>query len=349
MHDLSTRSYRSLAAGSLLAMATTGCLSGENIDLGRDLDANGEPPPSASAEADSSEVQDQSLAAVIRARAGTLCAGSCEALSVHATGGGGAYTYHWDDDAGDGADAEEVCPSTTTTYSVDVGSAVSDIMANASLTITVVACDAGAPGSSPDAGGAQPGADQDAETAPVEGPCVSNPSFDGPPVTGPVGPSGTPPTTTPPDWQTCMGYPTVDPIVSPLPALDGKTYVGLPVGSGMFQDVTSSLGQTLCAPLEPGVEYSFCIDVAVAFTGAMATPGTPPPQLEIYGGNSPCDAPTLLWTSPPITSADSWTKDCPDFFVTAPMTNIVLVPTQGAGPGTGSWSYVIIDNIVGGS
>jgi hypothetical protein len=350
MRTHSTRSYGWTAAG-VIALAGAGCLSGENIDLGHNLDASAPSTPPASSDAGSSQVQDQPLGAQIRvAPRGTICAGQCVQLSVVPTGGGGSYMYHWGEgeDGGDDAGPIDVCPVTTTTYSVIVSAAESDIVANATLTITVVACDAGAPDSTADAGGTQPTGAQDADT-PVEPLCVPNPSFDGVATTGPVGPPGSPATTTPPQWQACEGYPSVDPAESPLPLEDGKSNVGLPVGTGTFSDFTSSLGTTLCNPLEPGVEYYFCVDVAVAFNDAVVPPGFSPPTLQIRGGTSACDQSVPLWTSPPITSTASWTKDCANFFSPQPVSNIVLVPSETAAAGTSSWSYVIVSDIVGGS
>jgi hypothetical protein len=351
MRSPSNRRYLRPAAVALIALAGAGCLSGENLDLGHDLDASTRSNPSAATEAGSSQVQDQSLTAQISidpSTTGTICAGTCVQLQVIAMGGGGSYSYKWEDDAGAGAGPEQVCPATTTTYSVFVTAAASDIGANATFTITVVPCDGGAPGSA-DSGATVPSA-LDAETAPTPL-CIQNPSFEGATVTGPVGPPGTPPTTTPPDWQACMGTPTVDPTLSTQPVQNGKSYVGLPVGAGTLSGFTSSLGTTLCSPLEPGVEYSFCVDVAVAFPSATVPQGFPAPMLQLWGGpggTSACDASELLWTSPPITNTTSSTKDCGTFFLmtSEPVSNIVLEPTVSAVVGTGVWSYVIIDNIV---
>jgi hypothetical protein len=232
---------------------------------------------------------------------------------------------------------------------VIVGTTDSEVGATASITIAVVPCDAGASGSAPDSEAPSPGSNsRDAETAPVEGLCVTNPSFEGASVTGSVT-QGVPQTALPTDWQACMGDPTVDPTVSPLPAETGKSYVGLPVGSGMFADLTASLGTTLCATLEPGVEYSFCIDVSVAFSGTPPQ-DAPTPTLQLWGGTSPCNQGELLWTSAPISNTDALAKVCANFFLPAAseaITNIVLVPSVAAATGTGLWSYVIVDDIVG--
>jgi hypothetical protein len=342
MRNLATPTYGRLAAGGVIALAAAGCLSGEDIDLGRNLDASARSTPTS--EGGPSPGLDQSLRAMIEAPMGTVCAGGCVPLSGWATGGGGSYTYTWGQDAGEGQGPIEVCPATTTTYDLAVASPTSDVMATASLTITVIACDGGEPNPMVDAGDPQATAPPDAATTPV---CISNPSFEGPVATGPVGPSGLPQTTTPQGWEACSGTPSVDPTVSPLPALNGKSYIGLPVGTGTFTDSTSSLGTALCSTLQPGVEYSFCINLGVAFTGA-AVPQTPlAPSLEIWGGTGPCDKAEKLWTSPAITLANSWMNNCANFFPLYPDTNIVLVPTETTVTGTSSLSYVIVDNIVG--
>jgi hypothetical protein len=344
MRAVSPRSRRWRVVGTLAAAGAAGCLTGEDLTLGHDVDA------SARVEGGSPAVQDESLGASIETppgTTGTICAGQCVPLHAAATGGDGSYTYTWDDDAGgsEGPD-NDVCPTTTTTYSVIVGTTASEVGATASLTITVIACDAGGSGSAPDSEAPSPtSSSQDAETAPG-GVCVTNPSFEGATVTGTVTP-GVPPTAVPMDWVACMGDPTVDPTLSPLPAETGGSFVGLPVGSGMFADVTASLGTTLCATLQPG-EYSFCIGVGVAFSGAPPQ-DAPAPVLQIWGGsspNSPCDKEKLLWTSDPISNTDAWAKVCPSFFATEAITNIILVPTVAATIGTGLLSYVIVDDIV---
>jgi hypothetical protein len=353
MRSPSNRRYLRPAAVTLIALAGGGCLSGEDLDLGHDLDASTQSNPHATTEGGSPQVQDQSLTASISIDplTETICAGSCVELQVYAMGGGGSYSYKWEDDAGTGAGPDQVCPATTTTYSVFVTAPASDVGANATCMITVVPCDGGAPGSATDSGAAMPtGALDDAQTAPTPL-CIQNPSFEGATVTGPVGPPGTPPTTTAPDWQACKGTPTVDPTVGTLPVPNGKSYVGLPVGAGTLSGFTSSLGTTLCSPLEPGVEYSICVDVAVAFPSATVPQGFPAPMLQLWGGTegtSACDESELLWTSPPITNTTSSTKDCGTFLLTTsdPVSNIVLEPIVSAVVGTGAWSYVIIDNIV---
>ena len=136
--------------------------------------------------------------------------------------------------------------------------------------------------------------------------------------------------------------------MSLLPANEGKSYVGLPVGSGTFSDLTSSIGTTVCSPLQPGVEYSFCVDLGVAVGAVTAPEEVPAPDLELWGGTNPCELGELLWTSPAITNADSWSKECASFFPTQAISNIVLVPSVPMATGMGSWSYVIVDNIVAG-
>jgi hypothetical protein len=138
-----------------------------------------------------------------------------------------------------------------------------------------------------------------------------------------------------------------------LPASDGKSYVGLSVGSVGPSNMTEAIGTTLCAPLRAGVHYSFCLDLGIGVQGIMIPPGVLPPVLppvlQIWGGGSPCGQDELLWTSPAITNGDSWARVCGGFVPSATRTNLVLTPAEGgAMVGAGSWSYVIVDHLVAG-
>jgi hypothetical protein len=133
-----------------------------------------------------------------------------------------------------------------------------------------------------------------------------------------------------------------------LPAVDGGTYVGLAVGSGAFSAVTASIGTQLCAPLQPGTRYSFCIDVGIGVQGVMATPptpGAPAPSLEVWGGTSACAQTALLWTTPSIVNNDSWTVDCGTFTPNESLAYLTLVPVEQSTGGAGASSYVIVDHI----
>jgi hypothetical protein len=238
-----------------------------------------------------------------------------------------------------GDEAGPVCPTTSTVYSVSVWSNASDIMAIGSLTINVVPCDDGSTPPTPDASTTtQPTANPDAAiTTQAQSLCVSNPMFEASQTTGPTSPGGTTTaTTTPPDWQTCgTGLPTIDPSVSPLTSENGRSFVALPVGTGMFSYLTASIGTTLCEPLQAGVEYSFT--------------SAPSPTLQLWGGTSACNEAELLWTSSAITNVTSWVNQCATIFPAQTITDIVLVPTEGtAVAGVASWSYVFVDEIVPG-
>lgn len=348
MRAVSPRSFCWRIVGSLAAAGAAGCLTGQNLSLGHDVDGSVPALPPATVEGGSPAVQDESLGATIKAPpTGTICLGQCVTLQAQATGGesSSTYTYTWNQDAGaDAGPSIVVCPVATTNYEVIVGTTASELGATASVTIMVdPSCDAGASGSAPDSEAPPMSNSLDAETTPG-GICVSNPSFEGATVTGPIT-SGVPPTAVPMGWVACTGDPTVDPTLSPLPAETGKSFVALPVGSGMFADLTASLGTTLCATLQAGVEYSFCIGVSVAF-GDEPPQDAPAPSLRLWGGSSSCDKGEVLWTSDPISNTDAWLQICPSVFPTEEITNIVLEPMLPSTTGTGVFSYVIIDDIV---
>src|ERR1700677_2905693 len=154
MRAVSPRSFCWRIVGALTAAGAAGCLTGENLSLGRDVDASAQALPPATVEGGSPAVQDESLGASIKAPPnGTICLGQCVPLQAQATGGesSSTYTYRWNQDAG--ADEEPnitVCPMTTTNYEVIVGTTTSELGATASITIVVAPCDAGASGSAPD-------------------------------------------------------------------------------------------------------------------------------------------------------------------------------------------------------
>jgi hypothetical protein len=337
LHDLGAYG---LGVGLAATCALCACVTNEGVDLGHNVAAG---TPSASLD-DASFTDDGGAAlmsAAITATKGTVCAGECADLVATASGGRAPYSYAWGQGLGEGAGPKVVCPAATETYSVIVGSVNSEEQSTASATITVVACDAGAVAPpSRDAG--QGAADAGATF------CVPNPSFEGPTMVGTSGPPGVAPTAAPPQWQVCMGTPDVDPSVSLLPASDGKSYVGLAVGS-MGPSSTEAIGTTLCEPLRAGAQYSFCLDLGLGVLGLMNPPGVLSPVLQIWAGGAPCSQDELLWTSPPITNNDSWKKVCGSFVPSQSRTNLVLVPAEGgATVGAGALSYVIVDDIVAG-
>jgi hypothetical protein len=111
---------------------------------------------------------------------------------------------------------------------------------------------------------------------------------------------------------------------------------------------TEAIGTTLCQPLTANTQYSFCLDLGLGVQGLMNPPGALSPVLQIWGGSSPCSQDELLWTSPPITNMDSWTRVCGGFVPSQERATIELIPAQGGAPIGAGFSYVDIDNIVAG-
>ncbi len=331
------------------------CLPGEDVDLGRNIEASASELVDASAGGDSQAIGAPTtpgvLTAGISAQRGTICAGDCVDLLATALGGQGPFAYSWGQDLGQGRGPKTVCPLASTTYSVMVSSLTSEQQATASLPITVVACDAGTMPAQGDAGITAPGPDSGASPARSTALCVPNPSLEGPPTIGMTGPPGTTPTGAPPQWQVCKGAPDVNPSLCLVPPAAGTSYEGMAVGTGSLAYMTASIGTTLCSPLVAGTLYSFCLDLGIGVRGVMAplTTGAPAPALQIWGGLTPCNQDALLWTSPPITNTDSWTEVCGTFVATQALSTISLLPSEGASPiGPGTWSYVIADDIVAG-
>jgi hypothetical protein len=327
---------------ALAVLASLGaCAVNQSVDLGHNVEA-GTGGPSMDL-LDGAVPDDGSLplmSAAINATTGTICAGTCATLVATANGAAGPYSFTWGQDLGEGA-TKKVCPAATEMYSVTVGSASTEEQSTASATITVVACDGGAVPPPPSDGG---------QGTPVgtDSLCVPNPSFEGQTAIGMSGPPGVPATAAPPQWQVCQGTPDINPSVSLLPASDGKTYVGLAVEGMLASSTTEAIGTTLCQPLTAGSQYSFCLDLGLGVQGLMNPPNIPSPVLQIWGGSSPCSLDELLWTSPPITNADSWTRVCGGFVPSQRRTTIVLIPAQAGTPIGAGFSYVDIDHIVDG-
>jgi hypothetical protein len=353
---MKARSYVPRAATALATAGALGaCLTGEIVDLGRNLE--GGVPSLANTGLDATLLSEGGapiFSAAISATMGTICEGACVELLATASGLPGPYAYQWGQGLGTGAGPKPVCPVATTTYSVTVSPTTSEQQSTASAMIVVVACDSGtspAPPPPHDAGGPAP-PPSDSGGPPTAALCVSNPSFEGTPTIGTNIPPGIPPTAAPPQWQVCLGDPDIDPSLSLLPASDQKTYVGLAVGTGTFSNMAESLGTTLCAPLQAGTHYSFCIDLAIGIQGVTSVappPGSPTPTLQIWGGKSACSQDELLWTSQPITNRDAWMRVCGTFVPSQTLSNISLLAALGASvTGPGTLSYVIADHIVPG-
>jgi hypothetical protein len=351
MHRLGYPSALQRLAGGLGASGVlAACLSSQDIDLGRNVDASSLVAVDAATFSDDGGGSLPS--ASITPAKKTICSGECVSLTAQASGGSGPYTFFWDQGLGEGPGPKSVCPAASTTYAVSVGSVGNEQQVTRYAVIMVVACDAGlppppsdsgVPPPPPDAGGGPPDAGASL--------CIMNPSFEGSPMIGISGPPGFQATAAPPQWQVCLGDPDVDPnpMVSTVPASDGNTYVGLEVRSLGFSNSDESVGDTLCAPLVAGAHYAFCIDLGIASTALPNVPGTLPPVLQIWGGKAPCKEDELLWASPQITNKDSWMKFCGSFVPSQALSNLVLIPAAGGtmlGPGQGS--YVIVDHIVPG-
>jgi hypothetical protein len=353
----SSRYESTYARGSALALALVlegaggiGCLSGEDVDLGRNVDA-GATTAGLALDAAASDGRASLISAAITATSGTICQGACVELFATASGGTSPYTFSWGQDLGEGPGPKSVCPVASATYSVVASASSVEQESTASTMITVVACDSGL-AAAPD--GAESRTDGSGGPASAESICVSNPSFEGTTMIGMSGPpgSGLPSTAAPPDWDVCLGSPDIDPSESLLPPSDGMSYVGLAVGSGTFSAATESIGTTLCSALQVGTEYSFCLDLGIGVRGVTlpgpAPPG-PSPTLQIWGGGSPCNQEELLWTSPQITNTDSWTRVCGSFVPSQALSGLSLVPALASTTlEPGSLSYVIVDHMVAG-
>jgi hypothetical protein len=340
-----------VVASLAIAASVGACLTSGNVDLGRNVDSGspGLVGPNVDGAA-SADATSPFLVGGLSVTMGTICRGVCVQIYASSFGAPGPYTYAWGQALGEGPGPKTVCPLATTTYSVVVSSSSTGQQSTPSATITVVDCDGGPPPQ--DASGSNPPTDSGPGPSTSASLCLTNASFEGTPAYGTSGPPGIPATAAPPGWQVCLGDPDIDPIVSLVPASNGKTYVGLTVGTGTFAATTAeSVGTTLCAPLKAGTLYSFCVDVAIGVQGVMVTPpgpGTPGPTLEFWGGKSACSQDELLWHSPPITNHDVWTTDCGTFVPSQDLSGLSLIPAQASASGPGSLSYVIVDNIVPG-
>jgi hypothetical protein len=340
---------RRAAVGCALAAAS--CISGESVDLGRNMlsaDAGARDAGSAGLDA-----PPELLGATVVAVPAAICAGGCADLTATITGGIDPETYAWDHGLGSGPGPEHVCPTFTTTYSLTVTSGQAQVTASA--TIAVNECDASV--SSP-----PPPTDAGASDASIGSPalCVDDPSFEGTPAIGTPGggPTNLAATAAPPGWKVCAGDPDINPLVSAMPASDGLTYIGMTLAP--FSTGTESEGTALCAPLEAGQTYPFSIDVAMAGTlspqlpppgsTGSTTPSVLPVVLQIWGGRTECGKDELLWTSQDISKPGAWVRFCDAFVPSQPLSYLRLVPAAGSSPfGPGQWSYLLVDHLVPGA
>jgi hypothetical protein len=235
------------------------------------------------------------------------CAGDCATVQAVGVGGNPPYTFAWED--GSTRATRQVCPSSSTRYSVkvtDTGStgelARAPQTAGAQVTADVLTCP------SPDAGG-------------DSGTCaggLQNLSLEGTPTSGALTLWNLP------SWQQC-GTPYGGPpevlnasvpffllnAYPPAPA-DGSTYVGIQVSyvcnGGLCP---GGVGQTLCSPIGAGQSQSYRLDARMLPTSDA---GPNSAELQIFGGDTACCGDTtcsgapLLWTSPPLTT--SWATYC---------------------------------------
>lgn len=161
----------------------------------------------------------------------------------------------------------------------------------------------------------------------------NNPSFEGPANAH----------QTPGPWSTCMSGQTPD--TQPgnwgvsLPPTNGSTYLGLihQASTGWQEGAT----QLLASPLIAGTAYTFNIDLA---NSSSTTGGIQPGcgECQIWGGFSPCDKNTLLWSSGNITPYDTWQTHTVSFTPTQTFTYILI---QVFSLGCSDGPYILVDNI----
>jgi hypothetical protein len=234
------------------------------------------------------------------------CSDHCATVEAVGTGGNPPYTFSWDD--GSTAAMRNLCPTSTTSYSVKVTDKAGGgelghpaETAQAGVMVDVPSCpDGGVPdGSASDSGRPDGGAPDGSA-----GLCIANPSFEGAAKTQGI---DTPP------WANCTstGFDTaiIDPTMPPgtlrtFPApSDGSTYLALSTTYTFGNGVGGIVTGPLCAPMRAGTTYSLKVDLA---NGSGA--GLTPTSLQILGGASSCDMEEILWTSP--VPGTTWSTFC---------------------------------------
>ena len=156
---------------------------------------------------------------------------------------------------------------------------------------------------------------------------VINPSFEGTPQ----------PHVTPAPWSTCGVTPDTQPGqwgVNLAPS-NGSSYVGFVQGGANWLEGAS---QQLSGNMIANVTYTFTIDLATtSSSGGGINPGSIC-GINVYGGNSICNAGSLLWSSPLIAHT-SWQTYTVTF---TPSQNFSHVYFRIYGAYLG---YVLVDNI----
>jgi hypothetical protein len=258
------------------------------------------------------------------------CSGSCAEVQAVGTGGYLPYTFKWDD--GSTTATRQVCPMSSTSYSVKVtDTGTSGELARPAETVqvplaaNVIACPDGGSVSGGDGGG---------------GFCVADPSFEGTP-TPTLSTStniGAPP------WVACVpsgaGFPNAAIVTGNEssgigagtfpPASDGATYLSMNVSANaVFATGIGDVSGPLCEPLHSGVTYSLMVDLASYLPSASYTALS---SLEILGSTASCSQGRLLWSSPP--AAPTWKTYCATFTPSEETTYLGLTGSLESDAGT---------------
>jgi hypothetical protein len=249
------------------------------------------------------------------------CPGDCATVEAVGTGGNPPYTFSWDD--GSTAATRKLCPTSTTSYSVQVtdtaaGGELGRPAETAQAGLTAVVLSSCPDGGVPEGGASDSGV-PDVGTQDGSGAlCVANPSFEG--MAEAQGVDATP-------WTNCTATgvdtaiidPTSPGLLQTFPApSDGSTYLALSASYGPGTGFSGIVFEPLCATMRAGRSYSLKVDLANS-NGV----GLTPTSLQILGGTTSCDMEETLWTSP--VAGTTWTTYC-----------ATLTPTN-------DWSYLTLE------
>ncbi|HEX3769470.1 MAG TPA: hypothetical protein VHV30_01340 [Polyangiaceae bacterium] len=338
-----------IAPAAVLAAALAGCgtPAGTKYTLDVGGDDAGDPAFAGGDAAAGQELDAYIEQGTVAVKLVTLrCAGACATVQAVATGGNPPYAYRWDD--GSTNPIRTVCPSTDTSFAVDVVDTAGGgevprpaEKARTAVTAEVLTC--------PDASiadGGEPIPETDACTD-----AILNPSFEGTPQTQNLT------TWDAPYWQKCAGSPAeitgpsstaADPFgpktISPT---DGQTALYIQPGFGAFLPGPGGAGEALCAPVPAGGTLSFRID---ALTVLVESDGGPTSQtFQVYGGNTACcdaagcgsAASPLLYASPPLST--TWATYC---VTLTPSASTGSLTFAAGGAATSQSADVVLDNIV---